>query len=113
MGNFGTVIITGGSGFIGRYLVKKILETHKYHRVVVVDNLSNSNFIDFVRFLSADQSFDYLIPELSRPDTVKENDRTRMRFYRIDVRNYDDIEHIFKKEIIKEKEAWGIKKKMT
>ena len=100
MGNFGTVIITGGSGFIGRHLVKKILES-KCQRVVVIDNLSNSSWNDFIRFLAAD---DQSLFKLSRPDRDKEIATARMTFYRMDVRDYDDIERVFETEIEREKE---------
>lgn len=44
-----SILVTGGAGFIGRWVVKELLS--KKHRVVVVDNLSNSSIKNIREFL--------------------------------------------------------------
>ena len=56
------VMVTGGAGFVGSYLARRLLEKH--HRVVVVDNLSTGrreNIPPEVEFIDLD---------LSRPDCL-------------------------------------------
>ncbi len=48
-------LVTGGAGFIGKYLVKELLETG--HQIVVLDNLSNSKNLTLplkVEFIDGD-----------------------------------------------------------
>ena len=40
------IFITGGAGFIGSHLVKKILDSGNYH-VTIYDNLSSQVHLDF------------------------------------------------------------------
>lgn len=42
-----TILVTGGCGFIGRHLVKHLLNSKKY-KVIVIDDLSNSYPLDII-----------------------------------------------------------------
>lgn len=44
-----SILVTGGAGFIGRWVVKELLS--KGHRVVVLDNLSNSSIKNIKEFM--------------------------------------------------------------
>lgn len=46
------ILVTGGAGFIGRWVVKKLLEAG--HKVVVFDNLSNGRRSNVEEFLNLD-----------------------------------------------------------
>lgn len=61
------VIVTGGAGFIGSHLVKKLIE--EGYDVFVIDNLLSGK---------------------------KENIPSEAKFYNLDVRNLNDIEPVFK-----------------
>lgn len=51
------VLVTGGAGFIGRWVVKRLLNDN--HRVTVLDNLSNGSLSNIQEF-SADKSFAFI-----------------------------------------------------
>ncbi|MEM2139306.1 MAG: NAD-dependent epimerase/dehydratase family protein, partial [Candidatus Woesearchaeota archaeon] len=63
------VIVTGGCGFIGSNLVDELINQKQY--VIVIDNLSTGK---------------------------KENLNKKAVFYKVDIREKDKIEKIFKKE---------------
>ena len=52
------IFVTGGAGFVGRHLIKSLVE--KNHNVTIFDNLSNSSenaikpFLDKVNFVKGD-----------------------------------------------------------
>lgn len=41
------ILITGGNGFIGTYLVKKLLNINPYHHILIIDNHSSSQYNTF------------------------------------------------------------------
>lgn len=46
------ILVTGGAGFIGRWVVKKLLEDN--HKVVALDNLSNGSLKNIEEFINDD-----------------------------------------------------------
>ena len=68
------VIVTGGNGFIGRHLVRKLLSLNSYE-IVVVSNTSNVN----------DKNL----------STRKKLEEKSLRFYSADIRNRTAISEIF------------------
>jgi UDP-glucose 4-epimerase len=71
------ILVSGGAGFIGNHLLKRLIQNN--YPVIVVDNLSNRN----------DNS------QMARPN--KKNDFT---FYNVDIRNRDAVSGIFDHETI-------------
>lgn len=63
------ILVTGGAGFIGSHIVDKYIGLG--HKVVVIDNLSTG---------------------------FKKNLNKRAKFYKVDIRNYKEIQKIIKKE---------------
>jgi UDP-glucose 4-epimerase len=73
-------LITGGNGFIGKYLVKQLLQQRQ--KVIILDNLSNSN-------INSKQSEFYGIDTLN-------NTNKKILFYEADIRNKEKLDNIFK-----------------
>ena len=72
------ILCTGGLGFIGSHTVVELL--NKGHEVVVADNLSNSS-IDVV-------------------DSIEKITGKKIKFYQIDLCDYDKLDNLFKHENI-------------
>ena len=68
------ILVTGGTGFIGSHTVVELL--NKGHDVVIVDNLSNSKSCVLNR--------------------IYEITGKNVEFYNVDIRNYDDLDDVFK-----------------
>ncbi|WP_010237144.1 dTDP-glucose 4,6-dehydratase [Clostridium arbusti] len=67
------ILVTGGAGFIGRWVVKRLLEDG--HRIVVLDNLSNGSLENIDEF--KDENF---------------------KFIKGDIKNDEDLDVVFKEK---------------
>lgn len=76
----GTVLVTGGAGFIGSHTCIELLASN--FNVVVIDNLANSSEESLRR-----------VKEIAGI----QNDPTRLIFHNVDLLAYDALEEIFKK----------------
>lgn len=74
------VLITGGAGFIGHHLVKKLLSSTAENEIVVIDNLSNRKNNNLLERI------------------IKNLQHTNITFYREDILNKDIVSDIFKHE---------------
>jgi UDP-glucose 4-epimerase len=106
MENSKTVIVTGGAGFIGKYLVRKILRASTRHRVIVIDSLCNSTWNNFISFLLENNLCDWPSSKIVKYD-FKPISGSRISFYRVDIRNKAEIARIFEKEKEHGKEISG------
>jgi UDP-glucose 4-epimerase len=79
------VLVTGGTGFIGKHLCKSILKDKKC-KLVLVDNLSNSNLQSFYKFISA---------EYNGPTDYNDD---RLTFHQVDIQSEDSIDRVFERE---------------
>ena len=73
------ILITGGAGFIGSHLAKKLMD--RGDKVVIIDNFNN-----------------YYDPKLKRDRIKKFLKGYKFTLYKGDIRNYKLLEKIFKKE---------------
>ncbi|MBD3300021.1 MAG: SDR family NAD(P)-dependent oxidoreductase [Candidatus Moranbacteria bacterium] len=73
------IIVTGGAGFIGAYTAKKLME--RGDEVVIIDNFN-----------------DYYDPKLKKSRVKNLLKKFSAKIYTTDIRNYKDLERIFKKE---------------
>lgn len=62
------VLVTGGAGFIGRWVVARLLKDR--HRVWVLDNLSNGRSVNLEEFISCSQSFQFHKGDINHPETL-------------------------------------------
>eukprot|EP00581_Thalassiosira_minuscula_P019400 CAMPEP_0183716444 /NCGR_PEP_ID=MMETSP0737-20130205/10365_1 /TAXON_ID=385413 /ORGANISM="Thalassiosira miniscula, Strain CCMP1093" /LENGTH=447 /DNA_ID=CAMNT_0025945721 /DNA_START=38 /DNA_END=1381 /DNA_ORIENTATION=- len=76
-----TVLVTGGTGYIGSHTCLELLQTGRY-RVVVIDNLENSSEESLAR-----------VKELLDEDIVKDND-DRLHFRNCDIRDEDGLKKV-------------------
>jgi len=63
-------LVTGGAGFIGRWVVKKLLE--KNRKVVVVDNLINGRKENLEEFNDNINLLDFIISDITNKDFINE-----------------------------------------
>ena len=77
-------VVIGGAGFIGRHLVQSVLRCGN-HKLVVLDNLSNSNLRDFHDFINPNSDF-------------RRINKNRLTFYRLDIKNKDALKRVFRME---------------
>ena len=74
--NAGSILITGGAGFIGSHLVDRLLSTTDA-RVVVVDNFS-----------------DYYSPEIKLANVRPHLENPRYQLHKTDIRDFDQLREI-------------------
>jgi len=73
-----TILVTGGTGYIGSHTVLQLLDAG--HNVVIVDNLSNS--------------------KLESLERMQKLTGQEIKFYKVDLLDYDKLDEIFENESI-------------
>lgn len=73
------ILVTGGAGFIGSHLIKKLLEEN--FSAVCVDNFNN-----------------YYNPEIKEENVSRFINNSNFKLYREDIRNFEALDKIFEKE---------------
>ena len=73
------ILVTGGAGFIGSHLIKKLLEEN--FTAVCVDNFNN-----------------YYNPEIKEENVSRFINNSNFKLYREDIRNFEALDKIFEKE---------------
>jgi UDP-glucose 4-epimerase len=89
------VLVTGGAGFIGHHLIKRLSSLDC--KITIIDNLSNANSLFLNKIKSAIQA-----SRVSAARFVKINDNeiNNVSFYAEDIRNKEELIDIFKSEEI-------------
>ena len=72
------ILITGGIGYIGSHTIIELLKQN--NNIIVIDNLINSN--------------------IKIKNNIEKISNNKIRFYKIDLTNYKEVEEIFNKEKI-------------
>jgi UDP-glucose 4-epimerase len=81
------ILITGGAGFIGQHLVKRLLQCEGRHSVIVIDNLSRFNNKGFSKIVINKSSSSF-------------GSAGSYVFYKVDLRNKKRIYDIIRRESI-------------
>ncbi|MCA9383254.1 GDP-mannose 4,6-dehydratase [Candidatus Dojkabacteria bacterium] len=106
------ILVTGGAGFIGSFLARKLLE--RGDDVVAIDNFNDyysrraKEFnLDLIRYSVGDEvqdsESDYIEKVLKKLDEFQNLDRDeisdfgRFEFEELDIRDFDALENLFKK----------------
>ena len=89
------VLVTGGAGFIGHHLVKRLSAMDC--KITIIDNLSNANHNFLNTIKSAIQASSV---STSRFVSLNDNGINDASFYAEDIRNKDALTDIFKSEEI-------------
>jgi UDP-glucose 4-epimerase len=90
-----SVLVTGGAGFIGHHLVKRL--SAMGCKITIIDNLSNANGIFLQKIKSAIQGSSV---STSPFVVLNDNEINGVSFYAEDIRNKDALIDIFKGEEI-------------
>src|SRR5918911_990212 len=88
------ILITGGSGFIGRHLVERFLGGKNHYKISVVDNLSNN------KKGNSYQNYKHKIVSNQIKCTSQNNRSNKLSFYNVDIRDKDTISKIIDREKI-------------
>ena len=72
------ILVTGGAGFIGRWLVKTLLNND--NQVVVVDDLSNGRIENISEFNQTD-GFEFFRGDIQNEEFIKDSFQTKMELY--------------------------------
>ena len=91
------VLVTGGAGFIGHHLVKRLSALDCKRQTSQLDNLSNANGIFLNKIKSAIQAS---LVSTSRFVKINDNEINDISFYAEDIRNKEELIDIFKTEEI-------------
>ena len=67
------IVITGGAGFIGSWVLRKLFLSHKDTEFSIIDNLCSGSSETIKRYTDTD----------------------RVKLYKVDLKNIDEIKHIF------------------
>jgi len=78
MDNKSTILVTGGTGYIGSHTALQLLDAD--YNVIILDNLCNSK-----------------LESLKRLKKISEQE---IKFYKVDLLNYEKLEEVFKNESI-------------
>ena len=78
MDNKSTILVTGGTGYIGSHTVLQLLDSD--YNVIILDNLCNSK-----------------LESLKRLKKISEQE---IKFHQVDLLNYEKLEEVFKNESI-------------
>ncbi len=65
------VLVTGGAGFIGSNLVKRLLADERFHKVKVLDNLS-TGFLHNLKEFESNPDFEFIEGDIRDFDTCKQ-----------------------------------------
>jgi UDP-glucose 4-epimerase len=75
-----SILVSGGMGFIGRHLTKRLRKEEEYDKIIIIDNLSNA------------QAFSKSV--------LPSNTEPKIKFYKADIRDKSTISDIIKQEKI-------------
>ena len=62
------ILVTGGAGFIGRWVVKKLLEDG--HEVWILDNLSNGSYNNIKEFVNKYKTIHFIEGDINNPQLL-------------------------------------------
>jgi nucleoside-diphosphate-sugar epimerase len=89
------ILITGGSGFIGNHLVKRLLhEERSRYKILVIDNLSNNKVNSYC------QNYNGKVLNERKAEHTSHHNGNQVSFYKADIRDKDTILKIFNRERI-------------
>ena len=84
------ILITGGSGFIGQHLVKRLLREESRYKISIIDNVVSN--------IDKNISYQYYSDNVVRKHNSKgssQKNRSEISFYNADIRNKESILKIF------------------
>jgi UDP-glucose 4-epimerase len=85
-----SILITGGSGFIGQHLVKRLLREENRYKISIIDNVVSN----IEKSPSYQKDSDNLVRKHNLKHSSQKN-TSEVSFYKADIRNKDSISKIF------------------